>query len=61
MILDIPAFVDFSAQIQIPTKDIGLVRFDRLYGTQRWFLHELARGLEDGIHDFMCTRALVPR
>jgi hypothetical protein len=51
-VIDLPALEDFCAHITIPSKDIGLVKFDHLYGTQRFLLEEYARGLEDGIHDF---------
>jgi hypothetical protein len=49
-------FVRFCAQLEIPSKDEGLVRMGHLYGTQRYLLREIAAGLEDDVHDFLVLK-----
>jgi hypothetical protein len=43
--------------LTIPTKDFsGVFRMTPLYGTQRYFLDEIATGLEAGVHDFLVLK-----
>jgi hypothetical protein len=45
-------FWRFCSQLVINSKELGSVKFAQPYGPQRWFMHEVAEGLEHGIHDF---------
>lgn len=55
MILDVEGFTEFCEQLQIPSRDLGMVPF-RFFGTQRHWLAEVARGLEAGVHDFVTLK-----
>lgn len=45
-------FWRFCDHIQVNTKELGTINLRRRFGTQRWVMHEIARGLEEGVHDF---------
>jgi hypothetical protein len=50
---DIKAFGRFLKQLRIDTKDYGRVILgDRLSGGQRYFIREVVKGIEDGVHEF---------
>lgn len=48
-------FWQFSKELRIPSKEQGAVPLDPV-GTQLYFMHEVARGLEDGIHYFVTLK-----
>jgi len=45
-------FWGWCARLAINSKEFGTVAFDKPYGPQRWVLREVARGLDEGVHDF---------
>lgn len=47
-------FWEFCSTVTISTKEFGRLRLikDNLLGTQIYFVEEVAKGLEDGIHEF---------
>ena len=49
-------FRKFIQQLQIDSKEDGVARL-RLYGSQEYFLQELAEGLENDIHSFTILKA----
>ena len=49
--LNLPALYDFCAQVTIQGKDGGFTSLTTLYDTQRYFFEQIARMLEDGIHE----------
>src|SRR4029077_5242410 len=58
MIFPLANFEKFCANLTIPTKDFsGVFRMTPLYGTQRWFLREVAAGLEADVHDFLVLKS----
>lgn len=52
MSFDLEHFWRFTSQIEINSKELGTIRLSRPYGTQRWFMRCVAKGLEEGVHDF---------
>ena len=48
-------FQDFAQQVRIPSKEAGSVPLDMI-GTQRYFIEEVSRGLEDGVHFFVTLK-----
>jgi len=53
--LDVPQYERFAESLQIPSRDEGLVPL-RLWGTQRRAVREIARGLEEDVHDFVILK-----
>jgi hypothetical protein len=49
-------FWRFCDELTINSKEYGAIKFKKRYGPQRWFMHEVARGLDEGIHDFTCLK-----
>lgn len=50
-------FTRFCAGLSIPAKDhSGVFRMGALYSTQRYYLSEIAAGLESGVHDFLVLK-----
>jgi hypothetical protein len=49
---ELDKFWRFCAQLKINSKEYGTIPLAKPYGPQRWFMHEVARGLDEGIHDF---------
>lgn len=45
-------FWRFASRLVINSKEMGAVRLARPYGPQRWIIRQIARGLEEDIHDF---------
>lgn len=56
MTFDIQKFKGFCANIQINSKEFGTIKLDKLYGPQRWWVHSIGHGLEEGVHDFTCLK-----
>ena len=51
-------FWEFCATLQIDTKEFGPIRLtqDRITGTQRYFIEQVADGLKNGIHTFVVLK-----
>jgi hypothetical protein len=49
-------FQGFCANLSIPSKESGSVKFGQMLGTQRYALREIARGLEDDIRDYVVLK-----
>lgn len=56
MSFDIEHFWRFAGQIEINSKELGTIRLSRPYGTQRWFMRSVGKGLDEGVHDFTCLK-----
>jgi hypothetical protein len=54
---DIKRFRAFCNQLSVSSKEQGVIRLDKLLGTQEYLLQEVVRGLEDDIHAFVCCKA----
>src|SRR3990167_758573 len=54
--MTLAAFRAFCAQLQIPSKDQGLVPFAPWWGTQEYLHRELQRAREDGIHEVIICK-----
>jgi hypothetical protein len=52
-------FWAFCAALRIDTKELGLttLSLDTMMGTQRYFIEEVARGLEEGVHTFVVLKS----
>ncbi|MHB8406330.1 MAG: hypothetical protein ACYDCJ_13000 [Gammaproteobacteria bacterium] len=48
-------FERFCSRLIIDSRDYGLIPL-KLNGVQRYFLQEVARGMENGIHHFVCLK-----
>lgn len=53
--LDVDAFVEFCEQLTLPSRDAGLVPM-RFFGTQRYWIEQIAEGLREGVHDFVTLK-----
>lgn len=55
---DIAKFWRFCAALRVDTKDRGLISLGAadLFGCQRYFVEEIARGIDDGIHSFVVLK-----
>lgn len=51
-------FWDFCKALRVDTKELGEVNLgpDNLMGTQRYFIEEIARGINDGCHHFVILK-----
>jgi hypothetical protein len=56
MSFDLKRFYKFCSQLRIESKEHGLVRLDKMLGTQTYFMDEIGAGLENGIHHFVCLK-----
>lgn len=45
-------FWQFCSRLTINAKEMGAIKLTRPFGPQRWIIHEIARGLDEDIHDF---------
>jgi hypothetical protein len=45
-------FHKFCSNLTINSKELGTIKLSKPFGPQRWVIQEIARGLEEGIHDF---------
>lgn len=53
---ELPKFLRFCAHVRVATKELGVVRLDQLLSSQLWFINEIFRGLDEGLHDFLCLK-----
>lgn len=55
---DIEKFWKFCAQLKINTKEKGAIYLtkENLLGSQVYFVEQVAAGIEDGIHEFVCLK-----
>ena len=55
---NLPNFWKFCSALRVDTKELGLTTLapDVLLGTQRYFIEEVSKGLEDGIHTFVVLK-----
>jgi hypothetical protein len=49
-------FLKFCSNLKIETKEQGLMRLDKLLGTQQYVIDEIIKGLEDDIHFFVILK-----
>ncbi len=49
--------LSFSKHVTIDSKEEGLIRLHPLYGSQLYFLREVLKGLEEGVHHFDILKA----
>lgn len=51
-------FWEFCAKLKIQTKELGEIRLtqDSVLGTQRYFIDELKKGLDEGVHEFVILK-----
>lgn len=57
MKFDIREFKSFCKDMQIDTKELGVVSLGEAWsGTQEYFIQEVARGLDEGIHYFVVLK-----
>src|SRR5579859_4372814 len=56
MSFHLPTFYRFCNNLSINSKEFGVIKLTRRYGPQRWWIREIARGLEEGVHDFTCLK-----
>lgn len=52
MSFDLGHFWRFCRQINVNTKELGTIKLAQPFGTQRWFMHQVAAGLDADIHNF---------
>lgn len=52
MSFSLPKFWKFCSHIKINSKEFGTITLAKPYGPQRWVMRQIAKGLEEGIHDF---------
>ena len=56
MAFDLKRFYNFCAQLRIESKEHGLVRMDKLLGSQTYVMDEIAKGLEEDMHFFVILK-----
>ena len=56
MSFDLKRFYHFCSQLRIESKEHGLVRMDKLLGSQTYVMDEIAKGLEEGTHFFVILK-----
>ena len=56
MTLDLRAYHAFASRLTIPSRDAGLILFDRPFGTQLAMRKAIAAGWERDIHDFVILK-----
>lgn len=57
MKFNVAEFKEFASSLRIDTKDHGIVRLGKAWtGTQEYFIQEVAKGLEEGIHYFVVLK-----
>ena len=56
MSFDLKRFYHFCSQLRIESKENGLIRMDKLLGSQTYVMDEIAAGLEEGIHFFVILK-----
>lgn len=45
-------FWHFCSYLSINSKEFGTIKLDKPYGPQRWAMTQIAKGLQEGVHDF---------
>jgi hypothetical protein len=57
-VFNIEKFWDFCSELRIDTKELGPIRLtqDHITGSQRYFVEQLADGLNNGIHTFVVLK-----
>ena len=53
---DLKRFYHFCFQLRIEAKELGLIRMNNLLGTQTYVMDEVAKGLENDKHFFVCLK-----
>ena len=56
MSFDLRRFYEFCAQLRIEAKESGLIKLDKPLGTQRYFMQQIADGLDHDVHFFVCLK-----
>lgn len=56
MKLDPAHFWKFCANLKIATKDYGEIRFDKPYGTQRYFIDQAFKALNEDVHSLVVLK-----
>jgi hypothetical protein len=58
IVFDPEDFYDFCEAAEVKTKELGTIRVTRelMMGTQKYFIEEIKRGLDEGIHDFVVLK-----
>lgn len=56
MKFDKDQFLKFCSNLKIETKEQGLMRLDKLLGTQQYVIDEIIKGLEEDIHFFVILK-----
>lgn len=58
IVFDIEKFYDFCEAAEVNTKEYGAIRITRelMMGTQKYFIEEIKRGLDEGVHDFVVLK-----
>jgi hypothetical protein len=49
---DLTHFWRFCSNLKINSKEYGPIALEKPYGPQRWVITQIAKGLDEGIHDF---------
>lgn len=51
-------FLRFCESLKIDSKELGVIHLGKqMLGTQRYLVSEIAKGMEDGVHDFIVLKA----
>jgi len=53
---NIKQFYRFCSQLKIESKEHGLINLKSLLGTQTYVMNEIAKGLEEDVHFFVCLK-----
>lgn len=56
MKFNLEMFYRFCSQLRIESKETGLIRMDKLLGTQTYVMDEVAKGLADDVHFFVILK-----
>ena len=56
MKFDLKRFYHFCSQLRIESKENGLIRMDKLLGSQTYVMEEIAKGLEEDCHFFVILK-----
>src|SRR5262245_8115621 len=53
----LPRFYRFCARVKVSTKELGVIRLDRLMSSQVYMCEQLFQGLDEGVHDFLWLKS----
>ena len=53
---NVKQFYKFCSQLKIESKEHGLINLNNLLGTQTYVMNEIAKGLEEDVHFFVCLK-----